>query len=325
MFTAQAPRLLASQVLPPDDLRQLTQVFANCNQTLTHRGQIDLRNLPFYQRNGALSQIYDGLNVPPWASGNHAGNGETFGGGSSSYYGGNYYSAEGPASAFNLAYSPGNNYSFQFSGAQPGDFAGGGPFVVPPAAGGYTSNWNTYYGDTNTFDLSDRSTRNSNYYYGGPTFQVAGDSYYDNTVTNNSYVTNQYVENTYTETINGAPAVPEFGDPMFGTPLGPGALPGDPGKAGPGGADGPRGADGQPGGIIIINRPGPQGGFPRPPPFWPPVPIPGLPPRGLTPRELQFIIDNMIDFFRKRLPELLNGVSGTVNEDCTVTLNFPKA
>lgn len=322
MFTSQAPTLLSSGVLPPDQLRQLTQVFANCNQSLTHRGQIDLKGMPFYQQNGMLSQIYDGLNAPPWAAGSLAGNGEAFGG--SSYFGGNYYGVDGPASAFNLAYSPGNNFAFNFSSANPGSYTDGGPYVFPPVGGGYTSNWNTYLGDNNAWDFSDRSERNQNFYYGGPTFQVAGDSYFDNTTTQNSYVTNHYVTNLTVEQVNGQPAKPDRGDPGDAGPGGAPGAPGNPEAAVPG-----QGAVGN-----IINQQfiqnffggGGGGGPGRPGPIGPPG-LPGAPgqQRPLTPRELQFIIQNAMKFLRRMLPQLLEGVTAELQDDCSIELKLPRA
>lgn len=332
MFTSQAPALLASGVLPPNELRQLTQVFANCNQSLTHRGTIDLQGLPFYQRNGMLSQIYDGLNAPPWASGNQGGNGVPFGG--SSYYGGNYYGVDPAASTLNLAYTPANRLTFTFAGANPGDYAGGGPTELPPVGGGYTSNWNTYYGDQNAWDFSDRSTRNTNYYYGGPTFQVAGDSYFDNTTTQNAYVTNQYAVTMEAGQINGEDARGDRGDPAIAGPNGPPGANGDPAAAGPGGVV----AAGVAGGRfqqVVQNfffgggGGGAIGGFPGLPPIrfvFPQGPKP------LTPWQEELLRRNLEKNDRKRREQqqaqqtrdLLKDVTATLEDDCTITLTIPE-
>lgn len=328
MFTSQAPLLLSSNILPQDQLRQLTQVFANCNQALSHRGTVDLQGAPFYQRNGALSQPFDGA-LPPWASGNLSGNGAPYSpGAGGSYYGGNYYGVDGPASSFNLAFSPGNSYTFNFSGTEPGDFTGTGPVETPPGGGGYTSDWNTYFGDTNTFDFSDRSARNTNFYYGGPTFQVAGDSYFDNSITQNSYVTNQYVGNLDAPLINGIEARPDLGDPAGAGPGGAPGAPGNPAAAGPGGAAGPAGANGF--GLFGVPGQGVQnffffgggfgggavgpgvGGFPRPI-----QPIFNI--RGFTPREVRFLIDNIL----KRVRDLFDDLEATLEDDCSITLKLP--
>lgn len=345
MFTSQAPTLLASGVLPPDQLRQLTQVFANCNQSLTHRGTVDLQGLPFYQRNGMLSQIYDGRNPPPWASGNRGGNGESFGGGSpgnvagsgGSYYGGNYYGVDAGTSAVNLAYTAGSNYTFQFAGANPGDYQGGGPTVFPPAGGGYTSNWNTYYGDQNAWDFSDRSTRNTNFFYGGPTFQVAGDSYFDNSNIQNAYVTNQYAVSLNAQSLNGENAIGDRGDPAVAGPNGPPGGNGNPAAAGPGGVV----AAGVGGGLIqqLIQNfffgggfggAAGGGGFG----FGPPIRV--IQPQGpkpLTPWQEELLRRNREKNDRKRqeqqqeqkTKDLLRDVTATLEDDCSITLTIPDA
>lgn len=333
MFTSQAPFLMSSGIMPQDQLRQLTQAFANCNQTLSHRGLIEVENLPYYQKNGTLAQIYDGLSPPPWVSGNLGGNGATFSPGTGGdYYGGNYYGVDGPASSFSLAYSPSNNTSYNYGDLTLGGFNGAGPVVAPPAGGGYTSLWNTYYGDTNTFDLSDRSTRNTNFYYGGPTFQVAGDTYFDNTVTQNAYAQNAYYTNVETTTINGIDARPEVGDPGAAGPAGPPGAAGNPGVAGPAGAAGPPGANGF--GNVGVNRNtinnfinifGGGGGGGNV--FIQPVRIifANGGQRGLNPRDMQFLADNMRDFWRDFIRELFPDINATLNDDCSISLDFVDA
>jgi hypothetical protein len=324
MFTAQAPTLLSSNALPPDQLRQLAQVFANCNQSLTHRGQIDLKGMPFYQQNGMLSQIYDGLNAPPWAAGSLAGNGQTFGG--SSYFGGNYYGVDGPASTFNLAYSPGNRIAFNFGSANPGSYEGGSPYVFPPIGGGYTSNWNTYQGDNNAWDFSDRSTRNQNFYYGGPSFQVAGDSYFDNSITQNSYATNQYVTNLTVDQVNGEAAVSDRGDPAIAGPGGAPGAPGNPEAALPAvGAAG--GINPQViqnllvlGGNVVIGGGGGVGGLLVQLFFQ----LPGGE-RQLNPRQEELLRRNREKAERKLEAERLKGITAQLNDDCTITLTIPRA
>lgn len=235
-----------------DSVRQLTQVFANCNQALSHRGFVDLNNRPLIQKNGAVTDLAGG-GLPPWALGNQAANGDTypFGGTGGSFYGGNYYGVDGPNNTLQIYYRPGNNGVQQWANTDPNDYTGGTPLVFPPGGGGYSGgDWITYLGDNNYFDVAPRVTNTNNQYYGGPTFQVAGDTYYDNTVTNNSYVTNLTVQNIIADEVNGEPAKGESGDPGVAGPGGaPGApggrgLPGDPGAAGPAGANGAPGAPG---------------------------------------------------------------------------------
>lgn len=246
MFTSQAPLLLSvlSGAMSQDSARQLAQVFANCNQDLTHRGSVNLQNTPLYQKNGVLSQ-QSAAGVPPWGLGNQAGSGEAFpfGGRSGSLYGGNYYGVDGPSNALQSAYRPGNSAWQPYANSDRNYYSGSDPFVAPSPGGGYTAgDWITYTGDTNTFDLAPRITENINQYYGGPTFQVAGDSIFDNSVTNNSYITNLSTQNISVEQVNGEPVKGDKGDPGQAGAGGADGRPGDPGIAGPAGAAGAPGA-----------------------------------------------------------------------------------
>lgn len=225
-----------------DSVRQLTQVFANCNQALDHRGFVDLNNQPLVQKNGAITNL-SGNGLPPWATGGRIGNGNTYP--FNSLYGGNYYGTDGAGGTLQDTYRTGGDGVARWSNANPADYNGGGPFVMPPPGGGYTSgDWITYMGDQNYFDLAPRVTETVNQYYGGPSFQVAGDSYYDNTVTNNSYVTNMTVNNITVQEINGNPVGGEQGDPGIAGPGGAPGGPGAPGAAGPAGANGFNGFNG---------------------------------------------------------------------------------
>lgn len=235
MFTSQAPLLLSALggAMSEDSARQITQVFANCNQDLTHRGSVNLQNTPLYQKNGVLTQQSAG-GIPPWGLGNQAGSGQTFPAGG--MYGGNYYGVDGTSNALQSAYRPGNSAWGPYANSSLNYYAGSDPFVSPSPGGGYTAgDWITYTGDTNTFDLAPRITETTNQYYGGPTFQVAGDSIFDNSVTNNSYVTNLITQNITVEQINGNPVMGDKGDPGIAGPGGADGRPGDPGAAGPGG------------------------------------------------------------------------------------------
>lgn len=256
MFTSQAPQLYNALqgALDGESARQLTQVFANCNQALTHRGSVDLQNRPMYQKNGMVSSL-GGDDLPPWATGNLAGSGETypFGGPGGSFYGGNYYGTDAPSNSLSFAYRPGSSGWLPYINLDLANYTGSGPIVLPGPGGGYTGgDWITYLGDTNTFDVAPRITENISHYYGGPTFQVAGDTVYDNTVTNNSYVEN-FVSNYVTvEEINGQPVKGDVGNPGFTGPLGPPGTPGNPAAAGPAGANGLNGLNG-------VGIPGPPG------------------------------------------------------------------
>lgn len=255
MFTSQAPLLLSalSGAMPADTARQLAQVFANCNQGITHRGNVNLQGTPFSQQNGVITAP-NAAGLPPWALGNQAANGQSYPSGG--LYGGNYYGTDGPTSALQTAYRPGSSAWGNYVNSTTN------PLVAPSGGGGYTSgDWITYTGDTNIFDVSPKITENINQYYGGPTFQVAGDTVYSNTVTNNSYVTNMYSTNVSADTMNGEPIKGDKGDPGVAGPAGAPAWPGSPGAAGPAGANGLNGKDGlngAPGGVVFAPFPGPQ-------------------------------------------------------------------
>lgn len=231
MFTKQAPYIFSalSGAMSNDGVRQLTQAFANCNQSLDHRGSVELTAAPFQQRNGVLEST-------PWSNGAQPGG----------LYGSNYYGIDSPNPVGNSAYRPGSVNLAQWTNTDPANYSGTGPFVFPSPGGGYTSgDWITYLGDVNTFDVAPRISETINTYYGGPTFNVAGDSVFQNSYTTNNYTTNQTVQNLIVESVNGEPVKGDKGDPGAAGPAGVDGLagkPGDPGFAGPAGANGAAGA-----------------------------------------------------------------------------------
>jgi hypothetical protein len=182
-------------------------------------------------------------------------------------------------------------------------------FEFGPVSSVYNSNWNTQLGDSNFFDFTTRQgDMVSN--YAGPTFQVAGDSWFDNSFHNtqqvsNQYVTNQTVEETKTDNYNFI----TVGDPGKAGPAGPPGKAGDPGMAGPAGAPGvvvviP--------GVVIQQPPG-DPGFPGP--GWPPGRQPTPRPPSLRTTYTSFSVPTSASFSID-LP-----TSATINEDCSVTLN----
>jgi len=236
MFTAQAPLMLQSlQGVPADTARQLTQVFANCNQALNHRSGVSLSR-------GANPNAGGMVTMPPWSTGSAGGNGVPFGTGdrlSGGYYGGNYYGVDGPRSSYTFNHNLGSQLAANYSIYNEGDFVGGSPFnfsVNSPYRGGDTF---IQQGDSPYYDMTTRTTNQSTYEYGGPVFQVAGDTYLDNSITNHSTVNNQYVTN---QTVNRTRVVNlsigEPGDPGAAGPAGAAGAAGNPGAAGPAGADG---------------------------------------------------------------------------------------
>lgn len=340
MFTQQAPLLLSAlnPAMPADSARQVAQVFANCNQALTHRGSVNLQGQPFAQQNGVITAP-NAADLPPWAFGNQAGNGQTypFGGAAGSFYGGNYYGVDGPTNALQFAYRPGNASWANYSNSNAANYVNNF-FVAPPASGGYRSgDWITYTGDNNMFDVAPRITNNISQNYGGPTFQVAGDTVFDNTVTNNSYVNNTVINNLITNTVNGEPVKGDKGDPGVAGPGGaPGRI-GDPGLANPVGAVPPAGGGGvggMPGvglgpinvggainiGIFIGGGGRGGGGFMGPP--GPPGRPGEMPPGALA--TLQDVNRNlrklMFDFetLQRKLSTL--NMEATIDENCNIIL-----
>lgn len=203
--------------MPADNARQLTQTLANCNQDLTHRGNVSFSATPLFQNNGMVTQRFN-IDLPPWVVNN------------------NYYGVDPPPNPWQDAYRPfGINYVNNEI-----------TYVAPPPGGGYVGgDWNTYLGDNNTFDLAPRITENVNQYYGGPTFQVAGDTVFNNTTVNNSYAGNVTTNNLVTNNLNGQRAPKgDKGDPGLAGPAGAPGAAGNPGAAGPAGADGFAGANG---------------------------------------------------------------------------------
>lgn len=106
-----------------------------------------------------------------------------------------------------------------------------GNVVLPGYDNPWAWNVTNYGGDNFYFPTSQEFTTNQ--YYGGPTFNVAGD-----TVFENAYTTNMNVTNLTTDTINGQPAPGRPGD------TGPSGAPGRVGAAGLAGQNGAGGEDG---------------------------------------------------------------------------------
>ncbi len=64
MLTQTMPALIQAMqgTLPPDALKQLTQALGNCNQPLTHRGDVNIQPTTPGNKNG----VYGGYDDPPW-------------------------------------------------------------------------------------------------------------------------------------------------------------------------------------------------------------------------------------------------------------------
>lgn len=244
MFTQQTPFLLSTlqNNMDPMASMQMAQAFGNCNQPLTHRAGVSLNAPASGQTGGVLSgtggnnySYADGQfgylagndissQISPWATGNR------------NYYGGDQF-----VNNVNFSFRPGSQFYSLYPDAATNAFYNlSQSFNFGPISTTNNSNWTTRLGDVNTFDMSTRLGDVVNN-YAGPTFQVAGDSYYDNSFHNNStfnnqYVTNQNVDNSTVNNITVTGDVRKVtGDPGKAGPAGP---PGNPGLPGERGADG---------------------------------------------------------------------------------------
>jgi len=186
------------------------------------------------------------------------------------------------------------------------------------------NNTSNYYSDQ--FYFPTNVAFNNNNYFGGPTFHVDGNTFVSNVDARTMNVTNlnvEYINNTSVTNYSpsGAPGLAGADGAM-----GPGGAPGDAGAAGNdgrNGAIGPAGPPGDPGAIIVFGGPGGvnNGG------------VGGVNVvnnqiinqffSGLNAAQLERLLANLIPRLRARLKELLEGIKGTVEDDCTVTISIP--
>lgn len=280
MYTRQATAVLDSlrSIAGDDESAQALQAFANCNASLSHRGNVTLSSQQFPNRGGVMRPQGNGGGVsgvsrsgpaggpgqtlrggvwvpdqtqmaPPWALGNGVGSGMFFP--ASNFYGGSYYGAG--VRGTDLGYgSPSTNYLTQLDGG--GDYYdntsqfGGGDIYNQIQEGNVfvdmSSTGGNYTSNWNTV------TNNSYFNFPGPT------------ITNNA--TYNYGGDTFVvqgdTIINNTTVLPESpgGGGMGG--FGPQGPPGDPGLAGPAGPAGRDGAPGRDGGVgvigVVVNGPG---------------------------------------------------------------------
>lgn len=179
MLTQSAPAIVKALtgVLPPGALQQLTQALGNCEQPLTHRGQV---NIP-------------GVNPATAQQGLAAG--------------------QGGSGRWNPADYPGLIPSAGFGG-----FAD---------MGGHQPDWNSNNYGGSQFFFPTNSYFNQNQFFGGPTMNVGGNSYFNNAYSTTFTTENINTNNITTININGEPAGP-----------GPSGPPGSAGAAGQNGMDG---------------------------------------------------------------------------------------
>jgi hypothetical protein len=284
MYTNQAATVLDSlrSIAGSDESAQALQAFANCNASLSHRGNVSFAAQQFPNQAGVMRPLANGggvsgvsrggggatlpqqlvggvyspdatATVPPWGLGAGVGSGMTFP--TSTFYGGNYYGAG--VNGVDLGHgTPSVGYLAQLNGG-----------------GDYYDN-SSYYG---AGDNIQNSLNVNNQFI--EMVSRAGDYVSSwNTVNNNSYfnfpgptITNNQTYNYGGDTVNIA------GDTILGDTYinvgggGAGAV-GPAGAAGAAGADGrqgdpgavgpagPAGRDGDPGGIVVIGVPGGGGG-----------------------------------------------------------------
>lgn len=216
MFTAQAPALLRAlgDATDADSARQVTQAVANCSQNISHRGTVSLAGMPFSQSNGVLQSS-------PWTMRAN-----------------NYYGTDLPPMPAEDALRSGGGLGYA---------NGPNPFEMPSPGGGYRSgDWYTFQGDNNVFDVAPRITEQTNFYYGAPTFVVAGNSSMNWLHANVGSFEKVQAKEVEAAVVNGEPVRGEKGDPGAAGPAGAPGQRGDPGLAiiGPNGANGVNGLNG---------------------------------------------------------------------------------
>lgn len=308
MFTQQMPFMLSALRNSVDEstAMQMAQAFGNCNQPLSHRAGVTLNRSALPQSGGVLQgpggnpySFSDGQfgflsgNDPasqlgPWAfdRGNYYG-GDTFNNSTDfAFRSGDQFLAAYPDAAANAFYNL--NQSFQFG----------------PISTVNNSPWYTRMGDVNNFDFTTRLGDTINN-FAGPTFNVAGDSYFDNSFHNNQNVYNQNVNNEFVENSNVTNLTVQNITKLGGDP-------GPPGGVGPAG---PPGVPGLPvfipggGGIGVI------GGY-RPGPLRLPAPT----------GKVGFANNGQIDIPKYRMPDQItfNLPSFTFNPDtCQIDIGSP--
>lgn len=191
-------------------------------------------------------------------------------------------------------------------------------FLIERAGDNY-NNTSNYYSDQ--FYFPTNVAFNNNNYFGGPTFHVDGNTYVSNVDARTMNVTNlnvEYINNTNV-TNYSPPGAPGRAGADGG--LGPGGAPGDAGAAGRDGRDGamgPAGPPGDPGAIIFLGGPG-GGRDGRDGRAGRDGRDGQVIIRVFTERELNFLFERL----SPRLRELLRGLKGSVEDDCTVTITVP--
>jgi hypothetical protein len=240
MFTQQAPFLLSalSNVVGSGTAQQLAQAFGNCNQPLSHRAGVSLQRAGLATNAGVLrgpgGNPYD---YTDGAFGFLAGNDPATQFSPWAFDRGNFYGGDTFNTSAQFAFRSGDQFLATYPAAASNAFYNlSQKFEFGPISSVNNSPWFTRMGDVNTFDFSSRLGDIVNN-FAGPTFQVAGDSYFDNSVHNNMTAANQSVGNQEVEDATIINLTVEnleisTGDPAAGGVGADGApgRPGDPGR-----------------------------------------------------------------------------------------------
>lgn len=279
MLTRQAPALLDGfrQVTGDDGAAQLLQAFANCNNSMSHRGSLNLSNPQFPNLNGVMRPYGNGggvsgvsrggpaggpgqmlkngvyvpdptQRVPPWGLQAGVGSGRTYP--NNLYYGGNYYGSDSFGRDYGYG-APSSTYLQQINTG--GDYYDNRTFF---GGGGYGD----LYASGDTTNFFEITSRGGDYYAGDWHTAINDNSVHIAGPTINNNATYNYGGDTITiegDTIfQGDTIVNNYYDQGGGNgPAGPPGPPGEPGPAGGVGPQGPPGRDGNPGG-----PPAPGGG-----------------------------------------------------------------
>jgi hypothetical protein len=258
MFTQQTPFLLSSMRSSMDSMtaQQLAQAFGNCNQPLSHRAGVSLRQSGLNTAGGVLQG--PGGNPYDFTDGQFgflAGNDPASQFSPWAFDRGNYYGGDQFNNNIQFAFRSGDQFLSSYPDAASNAFYNlTQSFEFGPISTVNNSPWYTRAGDINNFDFSTRLGDTVNN-FGGPTFQVAGDSYYDNSVHNNQTVVNQEVIN---QTVDNS-SITELNVTNITSGKGD---PGPDGGVGPGGPPGAAGQPGRDGGIFFGG--GVRGGYSLP-------------------------------------------------------------
>jgi hypothetical protein len=191
-------------------------------------------------------------------------------------------------------------------------------------AGESFNNTSNFYSDQ--FFFPTNLAFNNNNYFGGPTFHVEGNTFTSNVDARTMNVTNLNVEFINNTSVTNYSSNGRAGRNGADGALGPGGAPGDAVAAGRDGRDGfagPAGPPGRSGLVVLVGGGGPGPAGPAGRDGAPGAIINRVVFEVITEGRLNLLVDRVLIKIRARLRELLEGLSGTVEDDCTVTIRLP--